>query len=151
MSFWSRHLRQSTYCLALGNFLRAEGQVLLVHVAQGDDVLAGDAAEMGFAPAPGADQGDVQLVAGRVGPEESGARQDEPGGSGEGDGFEELASFHGAILATGTRAASSSSLRTTGPAERPERSSLLFWWGGVDCLGSDRRSPQLLMTNYRLP
>ena len=45
--------------LSVGKLLRAECQVLLVHVAQGDDILAGDTAEMGFAPAPGADEGDV--------------------------------------------------------------------------------------------
>ena len=73
-----------------GETFRAKGQVLLVHVAQGDDVLAGDAVEMGFAAAPGAEQGDVELVAGGVGSEEPGPRQDEPGGSGEGDGFEEV-------------------------------------------------------------
>ena len=54
---------------------------------------------MGFAAAPGADEGDVELVAGGVGAEELGPRQDESGGSGESDGFEEVASFHGASLA----------------------------------------------------
>ena len=74
---------------------------------------------MGLAPAPGAEEGDVQLVAGRIGSEEPGPRQDEPGGSGEGDGLEEVASFHGASLATGKRVVKqrSSGLSTPG-AER---------------------------------
>jgi len=35
------------------------------HVAQGDDVLAGDAAQVGRSPPPDADQGDVELLVGR--------------------------------------------------------------------------------------
>ena len=85
--------------LGAGELLRPKGQVLLVDVAQGDDVFLGEAVEVGFAPAPGADEGDIQLVAGGVGAEEPGAREDEPCGSGEGDGPEEVASFHGASLA----------------------------------------------------
>jgi hypothetical protein len=57
-------------------------------------VLAGDGAEVGFTAAPGADQGNVQLVAGGVGPEEFGARKNERAGADEGGRFEELASLH---------------------------------------------------------
>ena len=89
--------------MARGKLLRPKSQVLLVHVAQGDNVFFGDAVEVGFAPAPRADEGDVQLVAGGVGAEEPGPRQDEPGGPGEGDGLKEVASFHGASLATRKR------------------------------------------------
>jgi hypothetical protein len=53
---------------------------------------------MGFAAAPRADERDVQFVAGGLDPEEFGPRQDEPGGSGEGDGFEEVATFHAASI-----------------------------------------------------
>ena len=72
--------------LGPGKLRRGEGQVLLVHVAEGDDVLVGQAVEVGFAAAPGADEGDVELVAGCVGAEEAGAGEDEAGGAGEGDG-----------------------------------------------------------------
>ena len=84
--------------LGPGKLLRPKSQVLLVHVAQGDDILAHEAAEMGFAAAPRADEGDIELVAGGIGTEEFGSRQDKPGGSGESDGSEELTSFHGASL-----------------------------------------------------
>jgi hypothetical protein len=72
--------------------------VFLVHVAERHDVFLGEAVEMGFAAAPGAEEGDVELVAGRVGAEEPGAGKDHAGGAGERDGFEEVATFHGSIL-----------------------------------------------------
>ena len=90
--------------LGPGELLRPKSQVLFVHVAQGDNVLAGEAAEMGFAAAPRADEGNVELVTGGIGAEEFGARQDEPGGSGESDGSEELTSFHRASLTPRKRA-----------------------------------------------
>ena len=77
--------------------LRPEGQVLLVHVAEGDDVFAAQGAEVGLATAPGADQGDVEFVAGGVGAEEFHPGQDEPGSSGEGGSAEEFTSFHGGL------------------------------------------------------
>ena len=83
-----------------GELLRPKGEVLFVYVADRDDVLAGKTVEMGFGPAPRAEEGDVQLVAGSIGAEEFGPRKDEPGGPGESDGSEELTSFHAASLAT---------------------------------------------------
>src|SRR4030042_952691 len=49
------------------------------------------------APAPGPDQGDIELVAGRVGPAEHTAGDDAPSGSGC-RGLKELASFHAVVL-----------------------------------------------------
>ncbi len=83
--------------------LRAKSQVLLVHVTQRDDVLRGHASEMRLTPAPRADESDVQFVAGGVGSEELGPWQDEPSGSGKGDGFEEVATFHAGSLVTQKR------------------------------------------------
>jgi hypothetical protein len=62
--------------LGLGEARGGEGQVLLIHVAEGDDVFLGEAVEVGFAAAPGAEEGDVELVAGRVGAEELRAGKD---------------------------------------------------------------------------
>src|SRR5262249_11652283 len=58
-------------------------QVHLVHVAQGDDVLAAELAEVvGTALAAG-DDGDVELLIGRAGAAEGGAAEgDGPGGGG---------------------------------------------------------------------
>src|ERR1035437_10388299 len=55
-----------------GELLRPKGEVLFVYVADRDDVLAGKTVEMGFGPAPRAEEGDVQLVAGSIGAEEFG-------------------------------------------------------------------------------
>ena len=90
--------------LGSGKLLRPKGQVLLVHVADGDDIFFGDAVEVGFAPAPGAEQGYVELVAGCVGSEESRPGKDESRGSGKGKGFEEVTSFHAASLVARQRA-----------------------------------------------
>ena len=84
--------------LGAGEFLRSKSQVLLVHVAQGNDILAGEAAEVRFGAAPGADEGNIELVTGGIGAEESGPWKDKAGGSGESDGSEELTSFHWASL-----------------------------------------------------
>ena len=80
--------------LGVGKPLGPESQVFFVDVAEGHDVLAGDGAKVGFTASPGADQGDVELVAWRVGSEQGRVGEDEPGGAGEGSRFEELTSFH---------------------------------------------------------
>jgi len=84
--------------LGLGEPLGAVREVLLVHVAESHDVLAGDGVEMGVGPAPGADHGDVELVAWCVGSGEHAAGQDGQPGPKGGAGFEELTSLHGDIL-----------------------------------------------------
>ena len=50
-------------------------------------------AEVGFAAAPRADQGDVQLIAGSIRAEKRRARKQQAG-PGDGERLEELASFH---------------------------------------------------------
>lgn len=45
------------------------GDVVLIDVAEGDDILPRDGAEVGGCPSAGADQGDVELAVGRVFPE----------------------------------------------------------------------------------
>src|SRR5207253_3747058 len=69
-------------------------QVLFVHVAEGNDVLAGDGVEVGFAASPGANQCDVQLIARSIRAEEARSRQDKSSSPSQGCRFEELASFH---------------------------------------------------------
>ena len=81
--------------LGIGKFFRAEREVFLIHVAKGDDVFAGDGVEVGFTPAPRAEQRDVEFVAWRVSSKEFDARKNERSGAGNGGGLEELASFHG--------------------------------------------------------
>ena len=49
---------------------------------------------MGLAPAPGANQGDVEFVARRVCAEQFDFGKNEASGPGESKGFEELAPFH---------------------------------------------------------
>ena len=78
MSFCSKALAPVHVLLGLGKFLGAESQMLLIDIANGDDVFAGERVEMSFGPAPGADQGDVQLVARRIRPKKFDARQDQP-------------------------------------------------------------------------
>jgi hypothetical protein len=52
--------------LRVGKHLRRVRQVVQVHIAQGDDILAGDAAQV-VPPAPAdANHCDVQLVVGRL-------------------------------------------------------------------------------------
>src|ERR1043166_1049623 len=80
--------------LRVRELLGGKGQMLLVHVAEGDDVLAGDAGEMDFAATPGADQGDVQLVAGGICAEKPDPGKDERCCGRKSDGSKEVASFH---------------------------------------------------------
>jgi hypothetical protein len=68
--------------------------MVFIHVAQRDDVFTGDGAEVRLAAAPGADERDIELVAGRIRPEQfrvrknecasspSGLKYDSGGGSG---------------------------------------------------------------------
>src|SRR5205085_1536495 len=72
--------------------------MVVVDVAEGDDVFAGDGAEMGFASAPRADERNVEFVAGGIGAENFCARQNECGSAKGGGGFEEFASFHKLFL-----------------------------------------------------
>ena len=72
-----------------------------VDVAEGDDVLARAAAEVGAAAAADADDGEVELVAGRLGAEDA-AAQDHQAGAAEGRVLEKVASrgavFHRLLL-----------------------------------------------------
>src|SRR5262249_8774910 len=63
----------------------------LVHVAEGDDVLAGDLLGVGRAAAAGADDGDVQLLVRRAGRRRLAVRRQPEAGAGQGRLFEEVA------------------------------------------------------------
>ena len=89
--------------LGLGEFPRPEVQVVLVDVAEGHHVLGGHPAEMGLTSAPGADEGNVEFVAGGVRSEEPNFREDKAGRTTEGHAFEKLASFHSAIIGQPSR------------------------------------------------
>src|ERR1043165_1286435 len=80
--------------LGIWKFPCAERQVLLIDIAQGNHVFLGEAFKVSLAPAPGSNQGHVQLVARRIGTEQLGIGKNEPCGSGESDRFKELAPFH---------------------------------------------------------
>ena len=84
--------------LGVGELPRPEVQVVLVDVAEGHHVLGGHPAEMGLTSAPGADEGNVEFVAGGVRSEEPNFREDKAGRTAEGHAFEKLASFHCAII-----------------------------------------------------
>src|SRR5207245_2405886 len=75
-------------------FPGSEREMFLVDVAQGDDVFGGEAWKMGLTPAPGSNQGHIQLVTRRVSAEQSCAGKNETRGSGESNGFEESDAFH---------------------------------------------------------
>jgi len=77
----------------LGKFPGRESQVLLVDITNGDHVFVGNSVEVRFRPAPGAQQGDVQLVARRIRSKEIEARKNESRRSDEGGGFKKLAPF----------------------------------------------------------
>ena len=77
--------------------LGAEREVFFVDVTEGHDVLAADGPEVRFAASPGADQGDVQFVAGRVGPEQPRAGQDQDARARCGRRLEEMTPFHDAF------------------------------------------------------
>src|SRR6185369_7263906 len=78
--------------LRIRKLFGAESQMLVVDVAKRDNVLARDRVEVRRAAAPGADEGNVQLVAGRVGSEELGFWKDQRAGADDAGGFKELAS-----------------------------------------------------------
>jgi hypothetical protein len=62
--------------LGLGESLGCVSDMVLIHVAQSYYVFSGDRAEMRIAPAPGANQGNIELVAGSIGAGKYAARQD---------------------------------------------------------------------------
>lgn len=59
----------------IGKFFGAKGQMVVVDVAKGDDIFAGDRAEMRFTSAPRADERDIQFVARSVRAENFDARK----------------------------------------------------------------------------
>ncbi len=52
--------------LRIGEFAGAELKMLVVHVTQRHHVFSRQPAEVGLSASPGANQGDVQLVAGSI-------------------------------------------------------------------------------------
>ena len=80
--------------LGLGEPFQGVGEPLLVHVAEGHDVLVGQRIVMGQAAAPDADQRHVQLVAGGVLAGTGAAGQEEQARSRRSGGFEEFTTFH---------------------------------------------------------
>jgi hypothetical protein len=80
--------------LRLRKTLRAGREVFLVDVAQRHHVLAADCAKVRFAPAPRADQRDVQFVARRIRAEQLRVRQNQCARPDEARVFQELTSFH---------------------------------------------------------
>ena len=95
MSFWSRHLRQSTYVLALGNFFGRVGQVLLVHVAEGHDVFAGQRRRSAPARPHVPIMAMLSLLLGAFLPARTPLGRIMQAGAGGGGGIQEMATIHG--------------------------------------------------------
>ena len=159
ISFCSRHLRQSTYFVAPGNLCAPKARCCSLISQRATTFSRYEIVKMSFRAAPSADQGDVQLVAGRVRAKKFHPRQDKSRCSGHGHGFEKLPAFdgmcrrcfgpwwyggsgfllrcvHGAILARGQRPSSADSeeSRTTKPR------SVLIWIPSTGSLAMNHKN-----------
>jgi len=82
----AKHPAEVSVAFGLGVLLGGLGKVMFVHIAEGDDVLAADAAQVGPAPAGHADDGDGEFLVGRrlrpADPQHQRPGQHGPGGGG---------------------------------------------------------------------
>src|SRR5262249_22737721 len=78
-------------------------EVVVIDVAQGDEVFAGHAAGVRLPPTAGADDGEIELLVGRAALRQANPAQRPEAGTGPGRGPEELAAIastsHGELLA----------------------------------------------------
>ena len=80
--------------LRTGKFRQRLREAQLVHIAQRDDVFFGEPFIVGESAAPDADERDVEFLVGRILSKQRAAPEDRESGSGDGRGFEEMATVH---------------------------------------------------------